>query len=115
MYAVRLKKFPFVAEPVQKKWHQFEPMAFCQLGIDILKLLRIRHAIIGGKLHPGQEYCCLMPLASINDGFQIVANGFNRCAAQPVIAAEFDNNDIRPMGFKRLLDAITSTPSSFRH
>ena len=56
-----------------------------------------------------------MPLAGINDGFQIVANGVDGCAAQPVIAAEFDNDDIRPMGFKRLLDAITSTRSSFRH
>ena len=54
-----------------------------------------------------------MPLASINDGFQIVSNRVNGCAAQPVIAAEFDNNDIRPMGFKRLLDAITSAHRRF--
>lgn len=113
MYAIRLKKFSLVSEPVQEEWYQFESMAVRQLRIDILKLLRICHAIIRRELHTGQQYRCLVPTAGLDDGFQIVANGVDGRAAQPVIAAEFDDDDIRTVGLKRAFDAIASTHCGF--
>ena len=115
MYSIRLKKFTLVAKAIQKERHQFDSMAFCQLRVYILKLLRVCYAIIGRQLHPGQQYRCFVSQAGFYDGFEIVPNGLNGCASQSVIAAEFDNDDIRPMSFERLLDAIASRRAPFRH
>src|SRR6185437_2333277 len=108
MYSVCLKEFTLVAKTVQQEWNQFELMMFRQLRVNILKLLRVCYAIIGRQLHPGQQHCSFVSQAGFNDGFKVVTNGFDGRTTQSVIAAKLDNDDVRPMGFKRLLDAIAS-------
>lgn len=113
MYSIRLKEFTFIAEAVQEKGYQFEPMAFRQLGVNILKLLRVCYAIIGRQLHSRQQHSGVISLADLNDGFQVITNGFDGCAAQSVVAAEFENDDVRAVDLKRLSDAIASTHRGF--
>lgn len=113
MYSIRLKEFTLVAKTVQQKGYQFEPVAFCQLRVNILKLLRVCYAIIGRQLHPRQQHRSVISLAGFNDGFQVTTNRFDGCTAQSVIAAEFENDNVRAMGFKRLFDTIASTHRGF--
>ena len=115
MYPVCLKKFPFVAKSIQQERHQFEPMAFRQLRVYILKLLRIGYAIIRRQLHPGQQYRGFISQAGFDDGFKIVTDGFDGRTSQSIIATELDNDDVRSMGLNRLLDAIASARMRFRH
>lgn len=113
MYPVCLKKFPFIAKSVQQERYQFEPVAFSQLRVYILKLLRIGYAIIRRQLHPGQQHRGIISQARFNDGFEIISDGFDRCPSQPVIATKFDDYDVRSMGFDRLLDPISSSSGRF--
>ena len=113
MDSICLKELTFVAKTVQQERNQFELMTFRQLRVNILKLLRVCYAIIGWQLHPGQQYRSFVSQAGFDDGFKVVTDGFDGCTAQSVIAAELDNDDIRPMDFKRLLDAIASARCGF--
>jgi hypothetical protein len=38
-------------------------------------------------------------MAGLNNGIKVVTNGIDGCAAQSVIAAEFENDDVRARGF----------------
>ena len=88
-------------------------MAFRQLRIDILKLLRVCYAIIGRQLHPCQQHGRFVPVAGFDDGFEIASNSLDRGAPESIIAAKFDNNDIRTIGFKRLFDAFAAAVRRF--
>lgn len=113
MYSVRLKKLTLVAKAIQKKRYQPHSMAFRQLREYILKLLRVCYAIIGRQLHPSQQHSCLVSQAGLNDGFEIVSNRLDGGASQSIIAAEFDDDDIRAISFKGLLDAFAPAVRRF--
>lgn len=113
MYSIRLKKFALVAETIQQEGHQFKTVAFRQLRVNILKLLCVCYAIIGRQLHPRQQHRGVISMAGFNDGFKAVANGIDGCTAQSVITAEFENDDVRAVDFKRLFDAVASTHRGF--
>ena len=99
MYSVGLKKLTLVAKAIQKKRYQPYSMAFCQLRVYILKLLRVCYAIIGRQLHPSQQHRCFVSQAGFYDGFEIVSNRLDGGASQSIIAAEFDDDDIRAISF----------------
>ena len=113
MYSVGLKKLALVAKAIQKKRYQPYSMAFCQLRVYILKLLRVCYAIIGRQLHPSQQHSCFVSQAGFYDGFEIVSNSLNGGASQSIITAEFDDDDIRAISFKRLLDAFAPAVRRF--
>lgn len=113
MYPIRLEKFTLVAEAIEQKRHQLETVAFGQLRVNILKLLRVGYAIIGRQLHPGQQDRGFASLACFNNRFKVVTYGVDRCSTQSVIAAKLENDDIRTMRFKRLFNSGASARSGF--
>jgi len=113
MYSIGLKKLTLVAKAIQKKRYEPHSVAFCQLRVYILKLLRVCYAIIGRQLHPSQQHSCFVSQAGFYDGFEIVSNSLNGGASQSIITAEFDDDDIRAISFKRLLDAFAPAVRRF--
>ena len=92
--AVGLVQGAFAADAFEEERDERDVEILCELRVDFAELLRVFRSVVGGHHHAQEEDLCA-GIAGFADYLgEVVAGGFDVEAAEAVVAAEADDEDV---------------------
>ena len=99
------------AHSFQKERDQGEVKLFGQIGVDSFEGLDVVRSIVTREAHSGQEDANTGLLKGLDHGDLVGAGGGHGQAAETIVAAEFENHDVR-FGSQDVGQALNSVSCS---
>ena len=91
-----------LVEIIEEGRHQSGARRLGDFRVDVPKLVPITMSHIGRHIHPDDDHARIARLGRFDHGNQVLANAVDGKAPQPVVAPEFNDDDVWPVGVEEL-------------
>lgn len=105
MYTIGLHQLRPGGHARHEEWHQHAAVSTCQIRVDRFELVDVGRTVIRWESHTRYNDLRARCPGPFDYLFQVTPDHRDRLRAEPVIAAEFDNDDVGLMRLEGAFDA----------